>query len=135
MPKFFRQKNNGYMILIGILVVGAIGIAITVSLLLLGLGTSKTSFAVEQSYQARALANECAEEALQHIRELTSFTGNDTLSFERGSCSYAVTSQGGENRTIEASGNVGSIVRKVKITLVDINPSIQITSWQELADF
>ena len=58
-----------------VLIVGALGAAIALSLILLGLGASRNSFALEQSNYAQALANSCAEEALQHIRDATPFTG------------------------------------------------------------
>jgi len=129
------QGNKGYITLISVLVVGAVGVAITTSLLLFGLGSSRSSFAAEQSAQARALAGACAEEALQQIRDSTPYTGSDSLSLGQGSCDYTVTNGGGQNRTIEATGTVGSVVRKVRVVIDTINPSINITSWQELADF
>lgn len=128
------KANNGYITLISVLVVGAIGIAITLSLILLGLGSSRTSFAIEQSNQAKALVNTCAEEALQQIRDSTPYISTGNLTFGQGACSYTVTSQGGQNRTITSSGTVGAIIRKVKIIIDKINPAIQIVSWQEVSD-
>lgn len=127
--------KDGYIALITVLVIGAVGVAVAVSLLLLGLSSSRTSFALEQSNQAKALANACSEEALQQIRDSTPFTGTGNLSLGQGTCTYTVTSQGGQNRTITSSGTVGTIVRKVKIILDTITPNINVTSWQELADF
>lgn len=130
-----NMNNQGFITLISVLIVGAVGTAIAVSLILLGLGSSRTSFAVEQSNQAKALANACAEEALQQIRDLTPYTGSGNLSLGQGDCSYTVTSQGGQNRTITASGTVGTIVRKVEVVLDTVNPEIEIVSWKELSDF
>ena len=132
--KYYNQPQYGYITLISVLVVGAVGVAITISLILLGLGSSRTSFALEQSNQAKALTNACAEEAMQQIRDSMSFTGNGNLSLGQGTCNYTVTSQGGQNRTITALGTVGTIVRKVKIIISKINPTITVTSWQEVAD-
>jgi len=130
-----KNYQKGYIALITVLVIGAVGIAIATSLLLLGLGLSRTSFAIEQSNQAMALANACAEEALQQIRDATPFEGTNNLTLGQGNCTYTVTKQLGQNRTITASGTVGTVTRKVKITLDKITPSINITNWQELADF
>lgn len=129
------NSNNGYIALITVLVTGAVGVAISASLLLLGLGSSRTSFALEQSNQTKALANACSEEALQQIRDSTPFTGTGSLTMGQGTCTYTVTSQGGQNRTITATGTVDTIVRKVKVIIDKINPSINVTSWQEVADF
>lgn len=124
--------KKGYITLISVLVLGAVGVAITLSLLLLGVGSSRTSFALEQSNQAKGLANACAEEALQQIRDATAFTGNGNLSLGQGTCAYTVTSQGGSNRTVDATGTVGTVVRKVRVSITAINPSIVTSSWEEI---
>lgn len=126
------KRVKGYITLLSVLVVGAVGVSLTVSLLLLGLGSSRTSFAVEQSNQAKGLANACAEEALERIREATSFTGSGNLSLGSGSCTYSVTNQGGQNRTVTTTGTVGTLVRKVSILVSAITPAILISSWQEV---
>ena len=129
------MNKKGYVALITVLISGAIGVAIATSLLLLGLGSSRTSFALEQSNQAKALANACSEEALQQIRDSTPFTGTGSLTLGQGTCGYTVANDGGEIRTVTASGTVGTVVRKIKIIVNTINPAINLTSWQEVADF
>ncbi|MEK7607279.1 MAG: hypothetical protein AAB444_03740 [Patescibacteria group bacterium] len=132
---WYTKPRDGYATLMSVLIVGAIGIAIATSLLLLGVGFLRTSFAGDQSGGARALANSCAEEGLRQIRNASSFTGTGNLTLGQGTCSYTVTSQGGENRTVITSGLVNTITRKVKVIINAINPSIQTVSWQEVADF
>jgi hypothetical protein len=130
-----HPHEGGYAALISVLVVGAVGVAICVSLLLLGLGSSRTSFANEQSNQAKGLANACAEEALQQIRESTSYTGSDDLTLGYGTCSYTVIDQGGQSRSITALGTVGDVVRRVQVSINAIEPLVTVTSWQEVAGF
>lgn len=141
MPKLFmtvspsaKKFQSGYVALVAMLIIGAVGVVIVVSTILLGLGASRTSFTLEQSSQAKALANACAEESLQHIRDSTPYTGSDTLILGQGSCSYTVTTGGGQNRTITANGLVGTVIRKISISIDKINPEINITSWVEVAD-
>lgn len=129
------DKQKGYIVLVTVLVVGVVGIAVAVSAILLGLGSSRTNFALKQSNQAKALTNACAEEALQQISDSIPFAGTGNLTLGQGSCSYTVTKLTGQNRTATTSGTVGTTIRKVKITLDKIKPSINITSWQEVADF
>ncbi len=123
--------SRGYIALISVLIVGAIGTVIGVSLLQLGLSTSRSSFAQHQSNQAKGLANACAEEALQQIRDNTSFTGTGNLTLGQGTCTYTVTAGAGENRTIQSSGTVGSITRKLEVTITTINPQIIVSTWEE----
>jgi len=129
------KNRRGYITLISVLVVGAVGVAIATALLMLGLTSSRTGFALVQSNQAKALANACAEEALQQIRDLTPYVGTDGLSIGSGTCTYTVTSQGGQNRTIASLGTVGTTLRKVEVILDQIYPHLVVVSWQEVADF
>ncbi len=125
------NTEGGFVALLAVLISGAVAVAIGVSLIMLGIGASRTSLAVEQSGQAKALANDCAEEALQKIRESTTFSGNGNLSIGGGTCTYAVTAGSGQTRLISATGTNGSIMRKVTISITQINPTITISSWQE----
>lgn len=127
--------THGYITLISVLVVGAVGMAITTSLILLGIGNSRTGFTVQQSYQTKALANACAEEGLEKIRGDSAFTGTETLSLGQGNCTYTVTSQGGQNRTVTAVGTVGTVVRKARVIVSGIGATISLSSWQEVSDF
>lgn len=127
-------NQKGYVTLLSTLFLIAIGGVVASSIILLGLGFSRTSFALEQSNQAKALANACAEEALEKIVESTPFSGSATMTLGDGTCTYTVTKLTGQNRTITSSGTVGTIVRKLSIVIDTINPDINITSWQEVAD-
>lgn len=134
--KFCAQSYGGYITLISVLVIGAVGVAIVTSLILLGLSSSRTSFAIEQSSQAKALVNACAEYALQQIKDSPSYVGTSGLQAPGlGTCSYSVQSQGGQNRTILSIGTVGPVVRKVKIVITKVSPAITISTWQEVALF
>lgn len=126
-------SDKGFVTLMSVLIASALGTAISISVIMLGLGSSRSSFAAEQSYQAKALADACAEEALQQIRSSNSFAGNGNLTFGQGSCSYTVVNNGGQNRTITSTGTVSTTVRKVSISINKITPKIIIASWQEVA--
>ncbi len=128
------STRNGFITLVSTLVAGAVGLSVALSLILLGLGTSRTSFTVGRTAEARGLVNACAEEALQKIRESLSFSGTGGLTIGSGSCSYTVTIGVGENRHIDATGTADTVIRKLDIDLDQIKPTINITLWQEVAD-
>lgn len=132
---WYNKTQRGYIALISVLIIGAVGMAITVSLLVLGIGNARTSFALVQSSQAKALAGACAEEALQEIRDNTAYTGSQTSSIGQGLCTYTVTDQGQQNRRVEASGSVDATIRKIEINITNINPAIEIDSWEEVDSF
>lgn len=135
-PMFYNKKTNldGYITLISVTIIGAVATAIVLYLLLSGTNASKNSLTTIYSAQARALANACAEEALQQIRDNTNFTGTNSIVFSNGTCTYAVTNSGGDVRTIFASSSVSNTIRKVRISTTALSPKINISSWQEVGD-
>jgi len=134
MEKCYYNKK-GYVALVTVLLVGAVGLSIAISLILIGIGQTRSSDSLDNLNQARALANACIEDALQEIRNSESFVGTGNLAMDNGNCNYTVIDQGGENREIQAVGTVGAINRKVKVNIDSIYPKINIVTWQELSDF
>ncbi|NCT00148.1 hypothetical protein GW765_04210 [Candidatus Parcubacteria bacterium] len=135
MKKNTQHNQQGYVILITILIIGAVSATIAISLLLLSIQASKNARVKELSIIARVYADTCAESALQEIRDSTPFTGTQTLTFSEGECTYTVTSGGGQNRTVMASSTVDTIIRRVEVSIDKINPQINIISWQEVSSF
>jgi hypothetical protein len=127
-----QKYQAGFITLISVLILGAVGLAVATSLLLLGVDSSRTSLALEQSLQARGLADACAETALQQIRTNNAFVGTATLTFSTGSCTYTITNTGGTTRGIALSGAIDTIIRRVSITLSAVSP-VTISLWQEVA--
>ncbi|NQV13365.1 MAG: hypothetical protein HQ530_03620 [Parcubacteria group bacterium] len=137
-----KQKNNegGYAVLLMVIILTAVAGVIATLLLTSGFMMSQTSLVSEQSAQAKGLADACAERGLQEIRDDDIYVGNDSVSLSTGDCDYTV-SGASPNKTIQATGEVNvagttdKVTRKVKVETDQINPSINISSWQEVADF
>lgn len=127
------NKQKGFVTMFSVLIFGAVALVIASSVLLIGLGASKSGFLIEESGKAKSLVNLCAESALQEIRNSTVFVGSNTIIIGTNSCTYNVVDDGLENRTITTIGTIGTVIRKVLITIDQINPSINITSWQEVS--
>lgn len=125
------KKNTGYITLLSVLIVGTVGLAVTISLISLGLSNSLTSLDYQQMYQAKNLTNACVEEGLEKIRELSTFTGSGNLTMGQGACSYNIINTGGDTRQVTATGTVATIVKKATVSITAINPLIIISSWQE----
>lgn len=129
----YARKPHGFVTLISVLIMGAVGVAIMSALILQGLGSSRTSFASQQSLQARGLADACGEIALGTIRSNTSYTGTTNLTIGSGTCTFTVTNTGGSTRNISAAGTVATIVRHISISVATVSP-VTAASWQEVAN-
>lgn len=127
-------KNNGYVILLTVLVVGAVAVTAAAALLIVGVDSAKNANLKVSSHSAGLLADACAEEALEVIRESLSFSGYGSLGLGESGCSYFITKLSGQNRTIVASSTVGGAARAVRIKIDRMFPIISIVSWQETAN-
>lgn len=128
-----RTHQNGYVVLITTIIIGAACTATALALLSGGADNQRAARVNEQALQARQLAHACAEEALQKLNEASSFTGTGNLTIGQGTCTYTVTDASG-TRTIAAIGTVGNIVKKVKVFATINLSNISVTSWQEVGD-
>jgi hypothetical protein len=133
--KFTLPSIRGYIALFSVIIIGAIGVAIMFSIMLLGISTSKTDFALQQAGSAKILASSCAEEALQKISETGTTSSSGVISIASGTCSYVIFKQNGQNLTINATGITGTLTSKVKVIISTTTPTILLSSWQEVGDF
>lgn len=131
----YCRNNKGYMTLAGILILGAIGTAIILNVIMSGLESSRAGFTLIQSVKSDNLTNACLETALKKIEGETNFEGGEILSFNSGVCRYDVIKQSGENRTVNAYGIIGDVTRKKKIEINKISPTISIVSWRDVVSF
>jgi|JI10StandDraft_1071094.scaffolds.fasta_scaffold673850_2 hypothetical protein len=138
MVKLLYKKNrytSGYIALISVILIAAIGTAIMVSVIASGVTMSKTDLSLQQAGSARSLATSCAEEALQKILETGTTSSSGSVTLTTGSCTYTIASQNGQQVTINATGVQSTIIRKIKVVIATTTPSITLSSWEEVVDF
>lgn len=129
------KARAGMVTMLAVMIVAMVTLLVTVTMLLLGVGTAKTSIVVEKSWQAKSLANACAEEALQALRDVNSYSGSGERSFIQGKCNFVVINAV-TSAEVQAWGTIdNNIVRKVKVVVDTFNPVMNIASWQEVAEF
>lgn len=140
MTKYFSLKgfvsHGGYMLLITILFIGAIASAILSSLLLLGTSSNQVSLSVQQSNQALAQAQGCAEYALLQLRNSPAYTGDDLIIMGAGNCEILpIGGVGNTNRLLCTEGQAGDAIRRLEIVVNQILPETMVYSWQEVSIF
>ncbi|HBH46468.1 MAG: hypothetical protein A2445_03920 [Candidatus Jacksonbacteria bacterium RIFOXYC2_FULL_44_29] len=140
MQKYYLSTNKtvlserGYIALISVLVGGAVALMITLSLLVIGVESTRLNSVFWQSYLAKGSVDACAETGLQQIADNGSYTGSGALTLISGTCTYTVTALGGDNRRVRAIGASGTVRRKLNLNINGLLPSINVSSWQEVAD-
>lgn len=133
---FLCRRPQGYVLLITVLIIGAVGAAIAVAIPLLGASATQAGIIMHQGSQAKALADGCAEYALDKLRSSDAYAGNETLNIGNGSCMIRpILGSGNSNRTVQTTGTVGSVTRKVQIQIATVSPEMILGSFKEVWGF
>lgn len=127
--------KQGFVTLLAVIILGAVGVLIVSSLLLISTLLAQNDLIKTSSEKSGAFAEACLENALEDIRETTAFTGNTSLTFPEGNCTCSVSDLGGERRRIETTGSSSNTVTRIRVTINKINPQIVIESREKVADF
>ena len=129
-------RRGGYAFLVGVMAMGAIGAATTVSMLLLGLAAQQSGATIVDSAQSWEYAHTCVERALGELRNDPAYAGEQEFAFARGTCTiYSISGSGNENRAICAEGVSGDITRHLQVDVKSLFPSVVIRDWQEVSTF
>jgi hypothetical protein len=128
------SDRRGIITILSTLIVAAIGLGIAISLLLTSTDVLRTAQILTASHEARALADACAEHALNKLRLSKSYTGDELLTFPRGQCQINALTGTGNVRTITAQADVASSTRRVRIETSQLQPSLLLSTWQEIGE-
>lgn len=133
-----KYKLQGYVSLVSVLVIIAAGTAMVSVLLWLSTGSAKSSILAFQSEKAKNLADACAEEALTKLKDDYNYSGNEAGSIVSadGSCFIRpVVNPGTATPSIEVTGTVNDITRKIVIDVSQDVTQVVVNDWQEVAVF
>ena len=128
--------RRGYTFLLSVLFVGAIALAITGTMLLLGWLALRNSVVLEQSHKAFELAMTCAEHGLLELFEDSTYSGGEFLDNDDGDCLVlTVVGSGNEDRALCTEGVSSDATRRFEVIIERLRPSIEIFAWQEVDVF
>ena len=130
-----HSRRPGAIFLITVLIIGTIVSTTALSLMLLGLASQQSGFAIAQSQQAFEYGQLCAERALRSLRQDLTYIGSGTTAFSLGSCvTHLIGGTGNVNRTVCIEGRSGTNIRRFEIVIDQLLPTTKIHSWNEVPD-
>ena len=130
------KTQKGYIALILILIISGVTLLIAISTSLFGISESGMGLQKSQSSEVFYLATLCAEDALMKLKDDLNYSGNETLTFDEGSCDIlSLEGSGNQDRTIKTTGAAYNQTRKIKIEIAQVNPIMEINTWQEVVSF
>lgn len=130
-------QQQGYVILLSVLVVGVIGMAITIAVLQLGASHIQTSITGVHAIDASYVAESCIEEAIEQLRRDSTYAAGDSITFDGGAeCTIsAVAGTGTTNRTIQVIATSDSITQRYEVIISDVAAPVDISSWNYVESF
>lgn len=129
------MKKPAFVALISVIIVSAIILTISLTLIFTNLNASLSGLIVRQSQQARALAKTCSELALLQLANNFNNTASNAYNFTEGNCEFEILTINSNTRQINSIGELKNIFRKESLEISLVNDNIEISIWQELADF
>lgn len=126
-------SEQGLIAFTSLLVISAVALGISVSIVLLGIGEANSSLGFKKGQETLRIAEACAEEALLRLRDSAVYPGS-TLNVGDGSCTMSV-SGSGSLRTIDVGATITGpprFVKNIRVNVQRLGQSISITSWSEV---
>lgn len=135
MKWYTKKQPRGYITLMGVLIVGGVSTIISLSLALLGTDFLRTNQTLTDSTRARAMANACAEDALQAMRDFPTSTTHGSLSIGSESCAYDIAPLQNDTYAAYVFGSAASVSKKLEVVFTSVSSTVELTQWHEVADF
>lgn len=130
------SKEQGYIALISVIIISALVVLIASSANLLSISESDMGLQENQAWEAFYLATACAEDALMKLKDNLKYGGNETLTFDNGTCTIlSLEGSANKDRIIKVASTAYNQTRKIKIEINKVNPDMEIKSWQQVVDF
>jgi len=130
------NKSHGFIALVSIAVLVAVGLTITVGLLIRAAGESRMAVMDDYHMRAQAAAMACSEMALMSLKGSLAYAGNQTFTVGDDTCSIlAVGGVGNLNRTIDTTSTVSGAESKIHVVVDVVNPTMSISSWKDVVSF
>lgn len=131
-----QSEEKGYIALILVFIISAVVILIATSASLASISESNMGLQENHSWEAFYLAMACTENALMSLKDDLNYEGDETLTFDNGTCTIEpLEGTGNQDRTIKVSGTSSGQMRKIKIEIDTVNPDMEIRSWQQVVEF
>lgn len=124
------KKQKSYITIISVIVVGLIGTAATLALTTISIDSIKSASEYESGKQAEYYARSCGEKALANLRLNLNYAGNESVSFDKGTCQIlAIENSGTQTPIVKVSGQNGNAIKRYIIQVSQVNPQVTISSY------
>ncbi len=126
---YFNHSKKGVIVLLLMIVTGAIILTVALGIAFSSVNSSQISLYQGNSNRMFLNLDGCVEEALGRVNRNNLYAGG-TVTIDNTSCTISITGTN-PTHTVNVTATNGDYTRKVQV-VINIFPTVSITSWQEL---
>lgn len=125
------RHQQGFVALASVLIVSAIFLVVCIGAVSYALSTKGTTLAYVDHDHARAYAHACGEQALFRLSRSLEYAGDETRTFEGGTCTIdPIEGEGNTNLAFVVTGYAGESVYKARIHIDALIPTLTVGSFE-----
>lgn len=130
------KNKHGFIALTSILIIGSLVLLISIGLSARSISETKIALSQQLSNRALALADACAEYALNELKADLNYPGNESIIIDGSdSCDILPIETSGSDKIVKTRSIISGYAKKIRITVSQTSPEILISSWIEVPDF
>ncbi|MGB8815837.1 MAG: hypothetical protein WCC74_01165 [Minisyncoccia bacterium] len=125
-------NKRGFVALLGVLVINAIILLVSVGTVSRSIDEVNSSLGEQYFYTAWSVANSCVEKALVSLVATSSYAGGEILTFDGNSCFISSITNIGGIMTFTASSTISGYSENFEIGVSTTTPRIVLDHWTEI---
>lgn len=125
------KDNSGFIALTSVIIISSFFVVIFAGMFFSAISQIEKADDRGFATKALSLANSCAEEALNNLKNSLAYEGDETISIGDYTCSILEIDATDDSRVIKVEGEVGGYVKRVQLD-VDVfdHPYLVIMDWR-----
>lgn len=136
MLKNKKLFNNGFIAITAIILLSAFFIVLFVGMFFSAAEEMERTVDKEKIMIALSLANSCAEEALNRLKNDINYDGEESINIGKYQCDILELESTEYMKTIKTEGEADGYLKRIQIEVSIQNyPELEIIDWQEVSDF
>lgn len=130
------KYKNGFIALTTVLILSAIFLSLSISIATHAILNAGINVGAYTSAQSKALAEACVEYAQIELSRTLNYDGDESILIDDQSCYILpISGEGNTNRVIQTESIVDGFVYRIEVELSEIQPEMQIASYEAKVNF
>lgn len=128
-----NKQINAFATLFSVIIMMLISSVVVAGILMSSNVGIQDNSLYRSAVEARALADSCANVAVNKLKLDNTYTGNETITIGTAQCQVlTITGTGNSNRVLRTSATVKTVTRKIEVSITTIDPTV-ISYWRDTA--